>query len=126
MACRPKNIIGVALNYPGIEGVSKSDEEPLIFLKSPSVIGDKQNIISPFTNLQVWGEPELAIVLGPKLSKPVEKKLDVSIFGYTIANDVTVIILMEEITILRDQKVLIRFVSLVLRLIPNLNLVVKK
>lgn len=88
--CKPKNIIGVALNYPGIEGVSKSDEEPLIFLKSPSsVIGDKQNIISPFTNLQVWGEPELAIVLGPKLSKPVGEKLDVSIFGYTIANDVT-------------------------------------
>ena len=88
--CKPNNIIGVALNYPGIGESSNQQGEPLIFLKSPSsVIGDGQRIISPFLNQQVWGEPELAIVLGPKLAKTSKKSSRYSILGYTIANDVT-------------------------------------
>ena len=88
--CNPSKVIGVAANYPGVSGSSRKDEEPLIFAKSTnSVCGHDNPITSRFLELSVWGEPELAIVLGKTLTNASENESLDAIFGYSVANDVT-------------------------------------
>lgn len=89
-ACKPTKVIGVALNYEGVTGSDMINQEPLIFLKSPSsIIGDGQKIISPFSDVSVWGEPELGVVIGRRLNNASIENAEAAIFGYVIANDVT-------------------------------------
>jgi 2-keto-4-pentenoate hydratase/2-oxohepta-3-ene-1,7-dioic acid hydratase in catechol pathway len=88
--CLPSKIIGVALNYPGVTGVTDNKNEPLIFLKpSTSIIGTKEEIVNPFNGIDVWGECELAIVIGKYLKDATKEEALDSIFGYTVANDVS-------------------------------------
>jgi 2-keto-4-pentenoate hydratase/2-oxohepta-3-ene-1,7-dioic acid hydratase in catechol pathway len=88
--CQPEKIIAIAINYPGTSGLTKKTIEPLVFIKpSSSVIGNNQTITSPFNNTLVWGEPELAIVIGKELSKATIEDARKAIFGYTIGNDVS-------------------------------------
>jgi 2-keto-4-pentenoate hydratase/2-oxohepta-3-ene-1,7-dioic acid hydratase in catechol pathway len=88
--CEPKKIIGVAINFPGATGLATKFKEPLVFLKpSTSLIGTNDNIVSPFIDINVWGECELAIVIGKKLHKASELEAKNGIFGYTIGNDVS-------------------------------------
>jgi len=78
--CRPAKIIALAINFPGATGLSETMKEPLVFLKSgTSVCGPYDDIVSPFPGINVWGESELAVVIGEHGS----------IFGYTAANDVS-------------------------------------
>ena len=89
--CVPPKVIGVAINYPGITGSSDDFVEPLVFLMSSNtVIGPDDPIVSPFREMNTWGESELAIVIGRTLTRA--SKTDVEnggIFGFTIGNDVS-------------------------------------
>ncbi|PJZ86292.1 fumarylacetoacetate hydrolase family protein [Leptospira harrisiae] len=87
--CTPNKIVGVALNYPG---VAKGEEntEPLVFLKSNSkIVEHKGTINNPLVNTKVWGECELAIVIGAESYQLNSTNAKDKIFGYTIGNDVT-------------------------------------
>jgi 2-keto-4-pentenoate hydratase/2-oxohepta-3-ene-1,7-dioic acid hydratase in catechol pathway len=89
-ACKPPKVIGVAINYEGATGADVVNQEPLVFLKSPSsIIGDGQKIISPFSGASVWGEPELGVIIGQRLNNASIDNAQAAIFGYLIANDVT-------------------------------------
>ncbi|MEM0117449.1 MAG: fumarylacetoacetate hydrolase family protein [Conexivisphaerales archaeon] len=90
--CRPKTIIGLALNYPehAKELSMSSPKEIVLFMKPvSSLIGHKGNIIYPngVTNLHYEGE--LAVIVGKKIRNATKKDALGSIAGYTIANDVT-------------------------------------
>ncbi len=88
--CNPSKIIGVAINFPGATGLATDFKEPLVFLKpSTSVIGPNDIIVSPFLNTYVWGESELAIVIGNRLSHASKDEVLNGIFGFTIGNDVS-------------------------------------
>jgi 2-keto-4-pentenoate hydratase/2-oxohepta-3-ene-1,7-dioic acid hydratase in catechol pathway len=88
--CEPRKIIATAINFPGATGLTNAVDEPLIFIKpSSSMIGPNQTICSPFENTSVWGEPELALVIGKTLSRATTEEAVQAIFGYTIGNDVS-------------------------------------
>jgi 2-keto-4-pentenoate hydratase/2-oxohepta-3-ene-1,7-dioic acid hydratase in catechol pathway len=88
--CLPGKVVCIALNYPGITGASAVDQEPLVFLKpSSSVIGPNEKIINPFKGVNVWGESELAIVIGKTLKNVGSIEAKNGIFGYCCANDVS-------------------------------------
>jgi 5-oxopent-3-ene-1,2,5-tricarboxylate decarboxylase/2-hydroxyhepta-2,4-diene-1,7-dioate isomerase len=90
--CKPKNIIGLALNYPGHakELSMQATEEIVLFMKpTSSLIGDGWNIIYPRGVKNMHYEGELAVVVGKKLRYSSRKDAMQGIAGYTIANDVT-------------------------------------
>ncbi len=88
--CQPGKVIAIAINYPGATGLTKKTNEPLVFFKPPSsVIGPNKAIISPFLDSLAWGECELGIVIGKRLSKATVGEVNAAIFGYTICNDVS-------------------------------------
>ncbi|MBU2510526.1 fumarylacetoacetate hydrolase family protein [bacterium] len=86
----PGKVIATAVNYPGATGLTEKTKEPLVFLKpSTSVIGPEESIVSPFPEIEAWGECELALVIGKKISKADISEAKGAIFGYTIGNDVS-------------------------------------
>lgn len=86
----PSKIIGIAANFPGVSGSSGNSEEPLVFTKSlNSISAHKDPIKSTFPESSVWGEPELALIIGKTLKNASQKEARNAIFGYSIANDVT-------------------------------------
>lgn len=88
--CMPGKVIATAINYIGSTGLPEGAKEPLVFLKpSTSVIGPGDTIVSPFSDVPVWGESELAIVIGKKLCKASKEEVIDGIFGFTIGNDVS-------------------------------------
>jgi len=88
--CQPGKIIAIAINYHGATGLTEKNNEPLVFIKpSSSVIGPNATIVSPFRDRNVWGEPELAIVIGKKISEATVEEACEAIFGYTVGNDVS-------------------------------------
>jgi 2-keto-4-pentenoate hydratase/2-oxohepta-3-ene-1,7-dioic acid hydratase in catechol pathway len=85
----PSKVVGLAYNYKDLVGKQKNYSEPLIFLKpSTSVVGMNDEVIIP-DNKRVWGEVELAIVIGRKAKNISPDKSNEYIFGYTVANDIT-------------------------------------
>jgi 2-keto-4-pentenoate hydratase/2-oxohepta-3-ene-1,7-dioic acid hydratase in catechol pathway len=88
--CVPGKVIGVAINYKGATGLSEGMKEPLIFLKSPGrALGPGAAIRCPFRDVNVWGESELAIVVGRRLSRASPAEARAGILGYTVGNDVS-------------------------------------
>ncbi len=88
--CIPGKVVCLANNFRDEDNHGTELDEPLIFIKAgTSVCGPGDDIICPFKNAQVWGEPELAIVLGAEVKNASLETARRSIFGYTIANDVT-------------------------------------
>jgi 2-keto-4-pentenoate hydratase/2-oxohepta-3-ene-1,7-dioic acid hydratase in catechol pathway len=88
--CKPNKIIATAINYKGSTGSSSDLNEPLVFIKpATSVIGPNDKIKCPFVDVKVWGECELAIVIGKKLFNASNDEAIDAVFGYTIANDVS-------------------------------------
>jgi 2-keto-4-pentenoate hydratase/2-oxohepta-3-ene-1,7-dioic acid hydratase in catechol pathway len=85
-------VIGLALNYPGIAGAKFDDDaEPLVFNKGANtVIGDGADIVFPKGMAdEMWVEVELSFMVG-KIAKNVPpEKAHEYILGYTIGNDVT-------------------------------------
>jgi 2-keto-4-pentenoate hydratase/2-oxohepta-3-ene-1,7-dioic acid hydratase in catechol pathway len=85
----PTKVVGLAYNYKDLVGEKEKYIEPLIFLKpATSVIGMGDDVIIP-DDRTVWGEVELAIVIGKKAKNVSIESADSFIFGYTIANDIT-------------------------------------
>lgn len=88
--CQPGKVVGVAINFPGATGHESDFKEPLVFLKpGTSVISPDETIVSPFQDAQVWGESELAVVIGKKLTRASRQDALEGLFGYTIGNDVS-------------------------------------
>jgi 2-keto-4-pentenoate hydratase/2-oxohepta-3-ene-1,7-dioic acid hydratase in catechol pathway len=90
--CVPSKIIAVGKNYlkHAAEMGSPVPDEPLLFMKPPTaIIADTQNIVYPVQSQQVDYEGELALIIGDRLSKANSEQAAKSIWGYTIANDVT-------------------------------------
>jgi 2-keto-4-pentenoate hydratase/2-oxohepta-3-ene-1,7-dioic acid hydratase in catechol pathway len=88
--CIPGKVVSIALNYPGITGATNKNNEPLIFIKpSTSVIGPQDIIVSPFRDTKVWGECELAVVIGKLLKNAKDEEVQDGIYGYTVGNDVS-------------------------------------
>jgi 2-keto-4-pentenoate hydratase/2-oxohepta-3-ene-1,7-dioic acid hydratase in catechol pathway len=89
--CQPGKVIGMAINFPGATGLAPDFKEPLVFLKTgTSVIGSGETIISPFSDTRVWGECELGVVIGKRLSRcTTDEALSGGVFGYVIGNDVS-------------------------------------
>jgi 2-keto-4-pentenoate hydratase/2-oxohepta-3-ene-1,7-dioic acid hydratase in catechol pathway len=90
--CVPSKIIGVGKNYVkhAAEMGTPLPKEPLLFLKPPTtVIADSQNINYPPQSQQVDYEGELALIIGDRCSHVSPEQAAKSIWGYTIANDVT-------------------------------------
>ncbi len=85
----PSKVVGLAYNYKDLVGEKKNYTEPLIFLKpSASVVGMGDDVIIP-EDRTAWGEVELAIVIGKKAKNISVERSDLYIFGYTVANDIT-------------------------------------
>jgi 2-keto-4-pentenoate hydratase/2-oxohepta-3-ene-1,7-dioic acid hydratase in catechol pathway len=88
--CVPGKVVALAANYRGATGVTETMSEPVVFVKpAGSVIGPQESIVSPFKDVNVWGEAELAIVVGKRLRNASLQQAHEAIFGYTCANDVT-------------------------------------
>lgn len=90
--CAPSKIVAVGMNYAEhvAEMGSETSQEPLLFLKpSTTVVATGTAIVYPPQSNQVEYEGELAIVIGRRtVNCPLEQAQN-SIWGYTIANDVT-------------------------------------
>jgi 2-keto-4-pentenoate hydratase/2-oxohepta-3-ene-1,7-dioic acid hydratase in catechol pathway len=90
--CAPSKIIAVGKNYlkHAAEMGSPVPEEPLLFMKPPTaIVADSQDINYPTQSQQVDYEGELALIIGDRLRKANSEQAAKSIWGYTIANDVT-------------------------------------
>lgn len=88
--CQPGKVLGMAINFPGATGLATNAKEPLVFLKSTSVvIGPGDTIVSPFNDVRVWGECELGIVIGKRLTRCSREEAVAGVFGYVVGNDVS-------------------------------------
>lgn len=86
----PNRVVALARNYRDLISEENWDEEPLMFLMTPSsVIGDDETIKIPEDRGPTWAEVELACVID-KTAKDIDAdEADDYIRGYTIVNDVT-------------------------------------
>ena len=90
--CLPSKIVAVGKNYlkHAAEMGTPLPKEPLLFLKpSTTIIADGQQIDYPPQSQRVDYEGELALVIGDRCSHVNPEQAARSIWGYTIANDVT-------------------------------------
>ena len=90
--CVPSKIVAVGKNYlkHAAEMGTPVPQEPLLFLKPPTtIIADGQNIHYPPQSQRVDYEGELALIIGNRCSNANLDRAAKSIWGYTIANDVT-------------------------------------
>jgi len=89
----PSKVVCVGRNYAdhARELGNEVPAEPLLFLKpSSSVIGPKDVIRRPPQSQQVEHEAELAVVIGATGARRVDRSDALkTVFGYTVANDVT-------------------------------------
>jgi len=82
----PSKIVCLAYNYRDLLGDGAG---PLIFLKPPSSIVWGSAPIAIPTDRPVWAEVELALVIGRMAHRVSIGEAMGHIFGYTVANDVT-------------------------------------
>lgn len=90
--CVPSKIVAVGKNYlkHAAEMGTPVPSEPLLFLKPPTTItADAQDIYYPSQSQRVDYEGELALIIGDRCSHVTPEQAAKSIWGYTIANDVT-------------------------------------
>lgn len=90
--CVPSKIVAVGKNYlkHAAEMGTPVPKEPLLFLKPPTtIIADGQHINYPPQSQRVDYEGELALIIGDRCSHASPEQAAKSIWGYTIANDIT-------------------------------------
>lgn len=91
----PSKIFGLRANYG-----KKLSDIPKIFIKpSTAVISHMENIIIPDNTEDVRVEGELAVIIGKKCRNISEEHAKHYILGYTIANDVTIPFIENDLTV---------------------------
>jgi 2-keto-4-pentenoate hydratase/2-oxohepta-3-ene-1,7-dioic acid hydratase in catechol pathway len=92
MDLRPTKILCLLQNYRehAAEMSSKAPDEPLFFLKPPSaMLSPGGKVVLPKWSNDVHHEVELAVVMGDRTKDVTREKALESVFGYTIALDLT-------------------------------------
>lgn len=95
----PSKVIGIVNNYVIVSDIAASnapDVPVLQFKPHTTVIGPNEAILIPPQSQMVVHEAELAVVIGKKGRWITAEEARHYIFGYTIANDVTALDLMEK------------------------------
>ncbi|NET87930.1 MAG: fumarylacetoacetate hydrolase family protein [Kamptonema sp. SIO1D9] len=90
--CAPSKIIAVGKNYANHAAEMGGDvpTEPILFLKPPTAItSDGKEIYYPPQSERVDYEGELALIIGDRAHNFTSEQARSTIWGYTIANDVT-------------------------------------
>ena len=90
--CVPSKIVAVGKNYlkHAEEMGTPVPKEPLLFLKPPTtIIADGRDVRYPPQSQRVDYEGELALLIGDRTRQVSPGQAAKSIWGYTIANDVT-------------------------------------
>ena len=88
----PGNFFAIGLNYKehAEETGSKVPDYPVVFNKSiHSITGPNDNVIIPKNSNKLDHEVEIAMVIGKKAKRVLEKDAQDYIFGYCICNDVS-------------------------------------
>ena len=89
---RPGNFFAIGLNYKehAEETGANVPEYPVVFNKSiHSITGPNDNLIIPKNSNKLDHEVEIALVVGKKAKRVLEKDAQDYIFGYCICNDVS-------------------------------------
>ena len=88
----PGNFFAIGLNYKAHaeETGAKPPEFPVVFNKSVhSIVGPNDNVIIPQNSEKLDHEVEIAMIIGKKAKRVLEKDAQDYIFGYCICNDVS-------------------------------------
>ena len=88
----PGNFFAIGLNYKAHaeETGAKPPEFPVVFNKSVhSIIGPNDNVIIPKNSQKLDHEVEIAMVIGKKAKRVLEKDAQDYIIGYCICNDIS-------------------------------------
>mgnify|MGYP001406709155 FL=1 len=88
----PGNFFAIGLNYKehAEETGAKTPDFPIVFNKSVhSIIGPNDDIIIPKNSNKLDHEVEIALVIGKKAKRVLEKDAQEHIFGYCIWNDIS-------------------------------------
>ena len=88
----PGNFFAIGLNYKEHveETGAKAPEFPVVFNKSVhSIVGPNDNVIIPKNSQKLDHEVEIAMVIGKKAKRVLEKDAQDYVFGYCICNDVS-------------------------------------
>ena len=89
---RPGNFFAIGLNYKehAEETGAKAPEFPVVFNKSVhSIVGPNDNVIIPKNSQKLDHEVEIAMVIGKKAKRVLEKDAQDYVFGYCICNDIS-------------------------------------
>lgn len=89
---RPGNFLAIGLNYKehAEETGAKAPEFPVVFNKSVhSIVGPNDNVIIPKDSQKLDHEVEIAMVIGKKAKRVLEKNAQDYVFGYCICNDIS-------------------------------------
>lgn len=89
---RPGNFLAIGLNYKehAEETGAKAPEFPVVFNKSVhSIVGPNDNVIIPKNSQKLDHEVEIAMVIGKKAKRVLEKDAQDYVFGYCICNDIS-------------------------------------
>ena len=88
----PGNFFAIGLNYKAHaeETGAKPPEFPVVFNKSVhSIVGPNDNVIIPKNSQKLDHEVEIAMVIGKKAKRVLEKDAQDYIIGYCICNDIS-------------------------------------
>ena len=88
----PGNFFAIGLNYKAHaeETGAKPPEFPVVFNKSVhSIVGPNDNVIIPKNSQKLDHEVEMAMVIGKKAKRVLEKDAQDYIIGYCICNDIS-------------------------------------
>ena len=88
----PGNFFAIGLNYKAHaeETGAKPPDFPVVFNKSVhSIVGPNDNVIIPQNSKKLDHEVEIAMVIGKKAKRVLERDAQDYIFGYCICNDVS-------------------------------------
>ena len=88
----PGNFFAIGLNYKAHaeETGAKPPDFPVVFNKSVhSIVGPNDNVIIPQNSEKLDHEVEIAMIIGKKAKRVLEKDAQDYIFGYCICNDIS-------------------------------------
>ncbi|WP_336250155.1 fumarylacetoacetate hydrolase family protein [Stomatohabitans albus] len=86
-----RTIIGFGAVYAAPDGTGEAADPPVVFPKfANAVVGDQGTVELAGDDLDLYGEPELAVVIGKTVPRYTTAEAALSyVGGYTVANDFT-------------------------------------